>query len=74
MRLRIWSVLTALLSLGACGADVAVTTGHVAEMEAMAAEQGQKQKEIAVERLNEATRLMEEQRKGMEQAMSPQEQ
>jgi hypothetical protein len=63
-----WSFLVGLsacLFLGACGADVAVTTGIVSGMEATAATEGQKQKEMAVERLNEATRLIEEQHKGM---------
>ena len=65
MQLRIFGCLTALCLLGGCGVDVAVTTGHVAEMEATAAKEAQKQKEIALERLEEATRLMEQQRRGM---------
>jgi len=70
MHARILGALAVWVSFSACGVDVAVTAGHVAEMEATAAQEGQKQKEIAVERLNEATRLMEEQRKGMDQALS----
>jgi hypothetical protein len=68
MRLSFLSGLSACLLLGACGADVAVTTGIVSGMEATAAAEGQKQKEMATERLNEATRQIEEQRKGMAEA------
>ncbi|MCL2021290.1 MAG: hypothetical protein FWG81_04130 [Betaproteobacteria bacterium] len=60
--------LSALLFLGACGVDVAVTAGNVAELEAKAAEEALKQKEQAVERINEATRLIEQQRQGMADA------
>ncbi|MCL2075420.1 MAG: hypothetical protein FWH15_03065 [Betaproteobacteria bacterium] len=68
MRLSILCAFSALLFLGACGVDVAVTTGHVMELEATAAEEALKQKELAVERINEATRLIEQQHKGLAEA------